>query len=341
MYECSTQNVGYKHLMQCMFLFLQFNKIYDKQNGVESLQGINVQTWMVGVASESTIYSCVICFLSVLMSLLTLPPALMFLKRCKLQRDKLLALWLATQINSWLQFSVYIASYLVSFSNYHAYLAAAPLAVRHLLNPYTTVGKYFVIALGSMFLLELPFVMWYFVSKVQQRTTTMGNTCSLRFKKMAHSFGLTGIVFFLQIVGGFSVFFVFGFLASPFPAMCSLTGQANVIVFLILFTALLIYPCVARNAGKKCFQGCGVLLYTFLGAASALGFTGVLMTLAADNLTTPLNASQIATSIVSSGLLALIVYITKVTVRCQLWLPNIVEREDEETPLLDSLDNVE
>ena len=274
------------------------------------------------------------------MSLLTLPVVLMFLKRCKPQRDRLvLALWLAAQINSWLHFSLYIASYAISFNIFYAYLADAPQAVRDLLISYATVGNYFVIVLGSILLLEFPFVIWYFAQKMQQQTTIIGNSCIFRLKMMAHSFGLTGIVFFLQILGGFSVFFTLEVLAFPIPAICNLTPQVNAALFLTLFTALLIYPCLcmARNARRKCFQGCGVLLYTFLGTTCALGFTGMLLTIAADNLTAPLNASQIATSIMSSCVLALIVYVAKVTLRCQLWLPNNeTEMVDiaEESPLL-------
>ena len=309
-----------------------------------SLQGENVQTWMVGVTSENTIYASVVFFLSVLMSLLTLTPALKVLKRCKPERDRLvLSLWLATQINSWLQFSVYTASYLISIYSYNLYLADAPQAVRYLLIPYVTVGNYFLITMASIFLLEFPFVGWYFAKEVQKRTTNSRNTCKFHLKRLAHSFGLIGIVFFMQILGGFSVFLVLFFLASPLFAILSLTSKANATLFLILFTAFLIYPCqcMARNARRKCFQGCRVLLFSLLGSAGALGFCGLLFTIAIDNLTAPLNASHITTSILSSIVLAVIAYIAKATLPHQLWQPNTAVRENinEEKPLL-QLDDV-
>ena len=279
------------------------------------------------------------------MSLLTLTPALKLLKRCKPKKDRLvLSLWLAAQINSWLHFSLYTASYLISVYSYNLYLADAPQAVRYLLIPYGTVGNYFLIAMASIFLLEFPFVGWYFAKKMQKQTTNSRNTCKLQLTRLAHSFGLIGIVFFIQILGGFSVFLVLLFLASPLPAIWSLAGKANATLCLLLFTAFLIYPCqcMARNAGRTCFHGCGVLLFSLLGSTGALGFCGLLGTVALDNLTAPLNASQIATSILSSCVLAVIAYIAKATLQRQLWLPNIavMENINEEKPLL-QLDDVE
>ena len=191
------------------------------------------------------------------MSLLTLTPALKVLKRCKPERDRLvLSLWLATQINSWLQFSVYTASYLISVYSYNLYLADAPQAVRYLLIPYVTVGNYFLIAMASMFLLEFPFVGWYFAKKVQKQTTNSRNTYKFQLKRLAHSFGLIGIVFFMQILGGFSVFLVLLFLASPLSAILSLTSKANATLFFILFTAFLIYltvckPCICMSMSEQ------------------------------------------------------------------------------------------
>ena len=83
-----------------------------------------------------------------------------------------------------------------------------------------------------------------------------------------------------------------------------------------------------------------MLLYTFLGTAGALGFTGVFMAISADNLTTPLNASQITTTIVSSCLLALIGYTFKKTLWQCLKQPQNAERDDEVTQLLASLNNI-
>ena len=309
-----------------------------------SLQGENVQTNVVGVTSENTFYASFIFFLSVLMSLLTLTPALKVLKRCKPERDRLvLSLWLAAQINSWLQFSVYTASYLISIYSYNLYLADAPQAVRYLLIPYVTVGNYFLIAMASIFLLEFPFVGWYFAKKVQKQTTNSRNTCKFQLTRLAHSFGLTGVVFFMQLIGGFSVFLVLIFLASPLFAILSLTFKANATLFLILFTAFLMHPCqcMAQNARRKCFHGCRVLLFSLLGSAGALGFCGLIFTIAIDNLTAPLNASQITTSILSSCVLAVIAYIARATLPRQLWQPNTAVRENinEERPLL-QLDDV-
>ena len=129
--------------------------------------------------------------ISALTSLLALPPALIILKWYKPPRDRLtLALWMATHINSWLQFSVYIACYPISFNIYRTYLANAPQEVSTVLMPHSTIGNYFVIALGGIFVVEFPLVVWYFAWKVQQWTTTSG-------KKMLFLVENTGSLFWI------------------------------------------------------------------------------------------------------------------------------------------------
>ena len=323
-------------------MFWQFRGVHNTENGLEDLQEITDVLWPARKASENALFSSAISVISTLMSLLPLPPALMILKWYKPPRDKLtLALWMATQTNSWLQFTLFFASYLISFRIYREYLAGAPQEVGTVLMPYATVGNYFVIALGGIFVVELPFVMWYFVRKVQQWTTTSRNRCSIWLKILAHSFGLTGIVLFLQIIGGYSVFFFFLLLASPITAVSSLAAQANVTVFFLLITAFLIHPCVALKTGRKCFRGCGLLLFFSLGSLGVLGYTGMLAAVANDNLTAPLNASQIATSVMSSSLLALMAYTAKKTLLRRLLQSYSSEREDEELPLLDPPDSAE
>ena len=276
------------------------------------------------------------------MSLLALPPALMAIKRYKPPRDRLVpTLWMTTQINSWLQFSLYIISYQVSFSSYRTYLAGAPQEVSTILMSYSTIGNYFVLGLGGMFLLELPLVMWYIAYKVKKGSSTQ-STYSFHCKTMVNSFGLTGIVFFLQIIGGYSVYFLLGLLTFPFFAVYSLALLAVANISLIALIALVIYPCTTRRLGRKCFQEYGVLLYICLGTVGALGFTALLYTVVDDNLTAPLNSNQIATSIMSSCLFVVIAYIAKKTVWHHLWQPQNPLREDEEQYLLlNSQDNVE
>ena len=296
----------------------------------------HAQTWRGGIARRNALFSSVY-ILSALMSLLALTPAFSVLEKYNPSRNSYRltpALWLATQINSWLLSAVYIVNCFNSFRQYHAYLADAPQEVIPFLISYATVGNYFVLALGCLFVLEFSFVMWYFSRTVQLKNDTMRNKCSFWFKTLAQSFGLTGIVFFLQCIGGYSVFFFILFLASPLVAIYTLLAHVITSVFLTFPIALLIYPCTARNVGKKCFQGCGLLLYIILGTLCLMGFTGIFLATVVDNLTAPLNSNQIATSIMSSGLLALMAYIVKKTLWHHLWQPNIVETDDEETPLL-------
>ena len=278
--------------------------------------------------------SCLVYLLSGLMSLLTLPPALIILKWYRPPRDKLVpALWTAVQINAWLQFSVYIASYQVSFSSYHTYLASAPQEVSTVLMSHSTISNYFVLGLAGMFLLELPLVMWYIACKVKMESSTQ-RTCPFHCRTMANSFGLTGIVFFLQIIGGYSVYFLSGLLAFPLFTVYSLALLAVANISLIALIALVIYPCTTRRWGQNCFQECGALLYICLGTVGAAGFTALLYTVVDDNLTAPLNSNQIASSIMSSCLFAVIAYIAKKTVWNYLWQPQTAIREHEEKQLL-------
>lgn len=330
-----------------MLLFSQITKHYDDlKDGGKTTEEINVETCSGGLAQRNLFISFSIYMLSAIMSLLTLPPALVVLTRHKPTRNRLNpALWRATQINSWSLLSIFIANYFISFRQYHAYLAGIPQEAIPCLQPYATVGNYFAIVLGCLFILELPFVMRSFVwQELQARTTPMRNKCSFRLKMLARSFGLTGIVFFLQIIGGYSVFFILLLLASPLLAMYSLITQGNIMVLLTSITALLIYPFMARNAGRRGFHRCGLLLYISFGAAASLGFAGIFVSNVADNLNDPFNSNQITTSIISSCLLALMAYIAKQILWHRLWQPHNAEREfeDEETPLLhNSQDNVE
>ena len=285
-------------------------------------------------SKDKAVYSSITYSLSGLMSLLTLPPALVLLKWYRPRRDRLgHTLWMATQINSWWHFGVFIASYQVSFSVYQAYLADAPQEVSTVLLPYATIGHYFVLALGGMFLLELPLVMWYIARNVLTADSTR-RTCSFHCNTMANSFGLTGIVFYLQIIGGYSVFLLFGIMAMPIAAIYSLALHAAANLFFIALIAVAIYPCSARRLGWNCFRECGVLLYIFLGSLCVSGFIAIVATIVTDNLTAPLNSTQIATSILSSCLFAVMGYIVKKTLWKDIWKTQNTVKEDEETALL-------
>lgn len=63
-----------------------------------TLTGTHVQTWRGGVVNKNTFIINFICFLSALMTLLTLAPALTVLKQSKPQRDRLVLL--CAQVNS-------------------------------------------------------------------------------------------------------------------------------------------------------------------------------------------------------------------------------------------------
>ena len=279
--------------------------------------------------------------LSGLMSLLTLPPALVLLKWYKPQRGRLVpTLWMATQINSWLHFAVFIASYQVGFKAYAEYLSDAPQEVMPILMPYVTTGNYFVLALGGMFLLELPLVMWY-IAHNMVTVARKRNTCSLCCKTLAKSFGLTGMVFFLQILGGYTVNCLFGFMAFPVAAIYSLALHTVIYILLTALIGIILYPCLARKFEQNCFRECGVLLYILLGSLGVSGFFAIITVVVDDNLTAPLNSSQIATSILSSCLFGAIGYIAKKTLWNDIWKSQSAVREDEETALLHLEDNVE
>ena len=98
----------------------------------------------------------------------------------------------------------------------------------------------------------------------------------------------------------------------------------------------MIHPCAEGIKVGKCFRGCGVLLYGFLLVFTvAVLLNCLLLAIGADNLTAPLNSNQIATSIMSSCLFAVIAYTAKKTLWHQLWQPPTGDGEDEEAPLLD------
>ena len=328
------------HNCKDLIVFIaQIQKSYDTDINIETLTGTHIQTWDQDVPYESAVTSSFVYSLSALASLLTLPPALMALKWYKPSRNRPVpSLWIATQINSWIQFSVYIASYQVSFNLYHAYLTTAPEEVRSLLLPYATTGNYFVIALGVIFALELPFVVWYTIQKVLNKGGSSRNTCCLCCKLIIRSFGLTGIVFLLQAVGGWSVFFLFSVFALPLPTLDSVALHIFFAASFIAFIALVIHPCIEGNNIRKCFRGCRTLLFIFFSLlAVTFSLSCMLISVAADNLTAPLNSNQITTSIISSCLFAVMAFIAKKILWHRLCKPLNVERhsQDNETPLAD------
>ena len=236
------------------------------------------------------------------------------------------ALYGAMCMSSWTFFAVLYSNMFYRLKDYKQYLLQDPDGMPEIFMSFVTTGYTFFIVLGSIFFMEFFIIMWYISQKVLNtvpQTTIRCRTCLLWATKLVEAIGLTGIVLFLQVLAGYSIYFCLLLMVNPLRAVAGLCLSTLTMIFATLVFALLIIPCT--TACRRCPRGIFTLALSVLMVLMAFIFYILLLITIPDNHTTSFDGSHIVSSLVSSFLLFLVAYTLK------LFLLRKVSQEEEPT----------
>ena len=236
------------------------------------------------------------------------------------------ALYGAMCMSSWTFFAVLYSNPFNRLKDYKKYLLQDPDGMPAIFMSFVTTGYTFFIVLGSIFFMEFFIIMWYISQKVLNtvpQTTIRCRTCLLWATKLVEAIGLTGIVLFLQVLAGYSIYFCLLLMVNPLRAVAGLCLSTLSMIFGTLVFALLIIPCT--TACRRCPRGIFTLALSVLMVLMAFIFYILLLITIPDNHTTSFDGSHIVSSLVSSFLLVLVGYALK------LFLFRKVSQEEEPT----------
>lgn len=217
------------------------------------------------------------------------------------------ALYGAACLSSWAFFVTLYGTLIYTLNKYRNHLLSDGMP--ELFMPFVTVGYYLLIPLGGIFFLELLFMMWYISQKVLKanvQCTTRSRSRLLCCMKKAETMGLSGIVLFLQILTGYSIYFFTLLVASPSKAVAVVYHSVVLVAFATLLIALLIIP--FTTACRRCPRGSCKLALSVLVALMAFIFNILLNMTVLDNTTASFDTGRIASSLASSALLAIAGY---------------------------------
>ena len=236
------------------------------------------------------------------------------------------ALYGAMCMSSWTFFAVLYSNPFNRLKDYKKYLLQDPDGMPAIFMSFVTTGYTFLMVLGGIFFMEFFIIMWYISQKVLKtdaQNTIRHRSCLLCAKKLAEAMGLTGIVLFLQVLAGYSIYFCLLLMVSPLQAVAGLCLSTLTMIFATLVFALLIIPCT--TACRRCPRGIFTLAQSVLMVLMAFIFYILLLITIPDNHTTSFDGSHIVSSLVSSFLLFLVAYTLK------LFLLRKVSQEEEPT----------
>ena len=211
-------------------------------------------------------------------------------------------------LQSWVWF-VYLYGYqFKGLSVFKDFLHSKSALVSTTYMPFVDIGYYAFGIMGVFYLVEFPFLLWYFSTKVMtvDRRIVNRRQCMLNMLK---SVGRAGIVLFMQVASWYFMYIFIGFLSYPLFAIVLLGAYLVIFIFLIASTALLFLPCLTRC--RRCPQQSVPIMVLVLITFICGGFTYLLGYAVAGKWDTSYNTSQVVSGIFASGLLALLVYTVK------------------------------
>ena len=214
----------------------------------------------------------------------------------------------STMLQSWVWF-VYLYGYqFKGLSVFKDFLHSKSALVSTTYMPFVDIGYYAFGIMGVFYLVDFPFLLWYFSTKVMtvDRQGLNRRQCMLNMLK---SVGCAGMVLYVQVASWYFMYILIIFLLYPLVAIELLGAYLAAFIFLTTSTALLFLPCLTQC--RRCPQQSVPIMVLVLITFICGGFTYLLGYVVLGKWNTSYNASQVVSGIFVSGLLALLVYTVK------------------------------
>ena len=270
--------------------------MFSKNNKGDSISNAIILYLLIIVSSSATLL--VLCWYS---------------KQYSLHRQRSMnsvskSLLFSTMLQSWMWFMYLYGYQFRGLSVFKDFLHSRSAVVSTAYMPFVDIGYYAFGIMGVFYLVEFPFLLWYINTKIMavDRQGVNRRRCMLNILK---SVGCAGIVLFMQVASWYSVYFLISFLAYPLLAIVALGLYLVVFIFLTASTALLFLLCLTRC--RRCPQQSVPIMVLSLMALFSGGFIFLLLNSIKSKWNASYNASQIVSGILTSGIVALPVYIIR------------------------------
>ena len=218
-------------------------------------------------------------------------------------------LTLSTGMYCWMGFvTLYVLHYKI-LNDFEHYQLTRSNALPELYLPCSAPGYYMLYAIGGIFLLEFPFLVYYInkhTTNTRCGTNRKNSKCLSRGCNIIKSAGWTGMVYYQQILTGYFVYYLMLLIASPVYAIAYCAAYISYTILVIATLSLLTHCCVhGRRVQSK---GCCFLFFAIPAALNLTFASSILVAIAKDNIRTSFDGSHIISTAFSSLLIAVLVY---------------------------------
>ena len=141
------------------------------------------------------------------------------------------SLLFSTMLQSWMWFMYLYGHQIKGLSVVKDFLHSKSAVVSTAYMPFVDVGYYAFGIMGVLYLVELPFLLWYISTKVMG-VDRRGLDRKQRILNMMKSVGCAGVVLFMQVASWYLVYAFIGFLAYPLLVIVVLGGYLTLFILL-------------------------------------------------------------------------------------------------------------
>ena len=274
----------------CLFSQLLSSKVADGNN--EYLQAWSFTPGLIRSRSEGVATLFNATFLSI--SLAILMSMLWLAKRCKHsfhpKSTVAKALLFSIMLQSWIWFLFFYGNQFLGLTLFHRLLQSGNAVLSYAYMPFVDIGYRTYEVMGSLFLVEFPFLLWYFNVKILFPNGS--SQCCLSILK---SVGCAGMVLLVQVLPSYLVCGLVGLLTFPLAPLLVMCGLVVLFSLLTACTALVILPCL--TGCRRCPQKSCFLVFSILLALSCAGVLIILSWIIDYSILTMLNPNSITSGL--------------------------------------------
>ena len=220
-------------------------------------------------------------------------------------------------IHSWV-WTLYLYSVHIAVINlYERHLRSDPSHLPEYTMPHTYYGFYSFITLGLIFVIEFPFLFWIIIkSPLIYSKRPAGPLCMISW--LLRTLGWIGVVYFLQIMTHFIIFFTLFLFTAPLSAITSM----SLFLLLILSCAtatgtaftIVVSFVTGSNKTRRAVKSVWKLFYLVAVFVSSFMVGGLLFVLLSNKDGPTFNSRAILSSVLASGLVGGCLYAMKIVV---------------------------
>lgn len=289
----------------CLFSQLLSSKVADGNN--EYLQAWSFTPHHIRSRSKGCASLLNATFLSI--SLTILMSMLWLAKRCKHsfhpEATVGKALLFSIMLQSWIWFLYLYVSQFWGLTLFQKVLESRNAVLSFDYMPFVDIGYLTYGIMGSLFLVEFPFLLWYFSAKILFPNGS-SQCCCLSILK---SVGCAGMVLLVQVSPSYLVCLFIGLLTFPLIPLLFMCGLVVLFSFLTACTALVILPCL--TGCRRCPQKSCFFVFFILLALSCVEVLFILSWIMTYSMETVLDANSITSGLFVSFTFAVLGFTLK------------------------------